>query len=643
MQPRNKTISKLLTLSQHANSVPGRCLSFLNAWLWTRRGRLFLQALPSIVVIVVLAAILIIASDARERHLGARYHTRALDAFENDDLETAKLLFRKLSYLRPDLPHGRYGLAMCAQKQRQPSRTLSLMQSVAPDDSHGFGPAHFWMSQWLIGKSQSQTGAPKAATLKLVEHHLVAAIAADVANHTAHAQLGQIQLGRSEYRTAAAHLALAADDRPAVMLTLARTYLRLNKTDMAKQAAEKAMSNYAAQVESNPDNLSLRLALVDAGLISQNYHSCLVALSEGIERFSKRRRPADAASGPNNQSAVLDEDAAVTANKNTGPDHDAQLRILSAALARLYQLWAATLWPQAERLQTLSVDEQVTIQRRKSRAREQAGQSVKHFLNHSKDDPHNVNAWLRLAECEVMLRRFQQATAHLNEGIVYSHDDRLKKRLSAVYVDWANAMSRDPKATPASKLDILLRARRHAPKNEIILTRLASLAGTDTPEAKPAWAALQDVLHSKQAPFSVYFVLGNDALVKKDYESAKLHFEHANKLNSDNPVVLNNLAWLLANTIPHDYARALEAADAAIKKLDNPEIRETRGQILVKMKRWQDALVDLELALKAMPKRPEIHTALATVYQNLNKPDLALKYRQLSGQPAPQMPQTPSN
>ncbi len=673
MQARNKPLQILFALIRGAIRAPGQFLRFLNAWLWTRRVRLFVQGLPAVAVAGVLIVVLIIGWDKRDRSLAGRYHTQASKEFESDDLDAAKLLFRKLSYLQPDLPHGRYGLALCAQKEGQLPRTLSLMQSVAPADVQGFGPAHFWMSQWLIAKSRSQEGPEKQQTVKLVEHHLAAAIEQNPMNQTAHELLGRIQLGQNDLDGAAAHLAIAAEDRPAVDLTLARTYWKLNKSKLAQEAAERALRHYKQQVEANPENLTARLALVDAGLICFRYRSCIVALADGIEHFAQHRsnddvlessaaeeqqipktETSDNSSGNDvsTTNATEEVDESVTAHsvtrtndnaRNTATaaknqshdDSSAQLKILSSALARVYNLWSVALWPPAERVAALAVERQIIIQRRKSRAMEEAKRAVADFTEKSTVDPKNVLVWLRLAECEVLLLQFEQATNHLSEGIVYSHDDRLIKRLAATYVSWAMVLANNPQATAAQNLDVLLRARRHASNNQYILTRLASLTGTDTPESDKAMAALQDVLKNGKAPFGVHFVLGNNALAKQDFAAARKHLEKANKLSPGNAVVLNNLAWLLANTKPPDYPRALEVANAAVKKLDNPEIRETRGQILAKMKRWQDALADLKLALATFPKRLAIHAALATVYQNLDQPDLAQRHRQLSGTAEP--------
>ena len=58
---------------------------------------------------------------------------------------------------------------------------------------------------------------------------------------------------------------------------------------------------------------------------------------------------------------------------------------------------------------------------------------------------------------------------------------------------------------------------------------------------------------------------------------------------------------------------------------------DTRGRIYVKMERWEDALVDLETALRQMPANPDLHRALATTYRGLGDETLAEEHERLAG------------
>jgi predicted Zn-dependent protease len=58
-----------------------------------------------------------------------------------------------------------------------------------------------------------------------------------------------------------------------------------------------------------------------------------------------------------------------------------------------------------------------------------------------------------------------------------------------------------------------------------------------------------------------------------------------------------------------------------------PQYRGTRGHILAKLGRWQEAVPDLEASLKHKDT-PEVHQRLAEAYDNLGMASLAAKHRQ---------------
>ena len=124
-----------------------------------------------------------------------------------------------------------------------------------------------------------------------------------------------------------------------------------------------------------------------------------------------------------------------------------------------------------------------------------------------------------------------------------------------------------------------------------------------------------------------------------DLAKAELHLEQALRLNPNTPEVLNNLAWVLANSKPPQLDRALVLVNAAVNALpDHPELRETRGQILARLQRWQDALPDLETALHDLGSRGNIHGSLATIYEHLGDEDMSAKHRKLAESCAQQKP-----
>jgi predicted Zn-dependent protease len=100
----------------------------------------------------------------------------------------------------------------------------------------------------------------------------------------------------------------------------------------------------------------------------------------------------------------------------------------------------------------------------------------------------------------------------------------------------------------------------------------------------------------------------------------------------------NNLAWLLAAGEKPDLPRALTIINQVLERWPGePLYRETRGEILVKLQRWKDALPDLQGATVVKPDDAKLHKMLAETYEHLDAPGLAAEHRRraMAGTRAP--------
>ncbi len=144
-------------------------------------------------------------------------------------------------------------------------------------------------------------------------------------------------------------------------------------------------------------------------------------------------------------------------------------------------------------------------------------------------------------------------------------------------------------------------------------------------------AALRKALVEGVGADTAHFIQGTVALLENDIEQAEVHLKQAAKANPNLPGILNNLAVAMAAKEGADLAKALKLAEAAVERLPNhPYIRETRGQILCKMKKYGDAISDLEFALQATELAVPIHRSLAEAYDALGQTELAEEHRKLS-------------
>ncbi|MBI1323417.1 tetratricopeptide repeat protein [bacterium] len=107
-------------------------------------------------------------------------------------------------------------------------------------------------------------------------------------------------------------------------------------------------------------------------------------------------------------------------------------------------------------------------------------------------------------------------------------------------------------------------------------------------------------------------------------DEAREFLENAIKISPENDIASNNLANLLYKLEPVDLNRALLLSESVLKRNPKePTFLETRGQILTRLGKYQEAIPDLTKSLEAYPNVPEIHEALASCYRKIGLSELA--------------------
>ncbi len=178
------------------------------------------------------------------------------------------------------------------------------------------------------------------------------------------------------------------------------------------------------------------------------------------------------------------------------------------------------------------------------------------------------------------------------------------------------------------RLALLERGLGHAPNNPVLLDKLAGIILVGGSEVGRIRSILQAQLTDGKATATIHFLLGLDAFSRGRSDEARLHWEQALRLDPNAAIVANNLAWVLANAESPNLTRALELAERAVEaRPKQPSFRGTRGIVLMKLRRWPEALTDLEAALAGDPNSGELHVVLAQVYEKLGSPELASQHR----------------
>lgn len=113
--------------------------------------------------------------------------------------------------------------------------------------------------------------------------------------------------------------------------------------------------------------------------------------------------------------------------------------------------------------------------------------------------------------------------------------------------------------------------------------------------------------HPKDAGFPVY--LAGVAAQRKDYAQAASHYRRALELQPNNPVILNDLAWMLGKS---GDAKALGYAEQAYKLAPNhPAIMDTLGVLQIEQGQVAKGTALLRKAVELAPQNGDIRLNLA--------------------------------
>jgi tetratricopeptide (TPR) repeat protein len=255
-----------------------------------------------------------------------------------------------------------------------------------------------------------------------------------------------------------------------------------------------------------------------------------------------------------------------------------------------------------------------------------------HFRWQLTDNPKNVNARINLVRAMLPDGEIKEAVASLREGLVLKDDRLLRIALADCSVWKFDSLSVEDREGIIG-LNLLNYAITNAPAHGPTLERIALVAASTT---NKDWEQMRERLHQclaeGNAPATCHLFLANGYFQQKEYDKARTHLELAHRLDSRMVLVLNNLAWLMAFVEPINLTRAEELIDQAVRlastnNVASLEVRETRGQIKLKLKKYTEAISDLEFVLSSYNNRKKIRIALAEAYEAHGDSELAAKYR----------------
>lgn len=231
--------------------------------------------------------------------------------------------------------------------------------------------------------------------------------------------------------------------------------------------------------------------------------------------------------------------------------------------------------------------------------------------------------YLQWTEALIMLGRLDQVVELLTAELDRNNSPELRKRLAATYVRTDAQLPRGENWE--RRMELCNLCRNYDPDSPQGLVMLANIAAHAPPDlAAQAERDLQPYMEADTAPAAAYFLMGTAASQRKDWAKALRFLRKSVQMEPRADISWNNLAQTLAKMTPPDLAEAERCVNEALAINSAPAVyHETRGQIMVQLERWPEAVRELETALQQIPADSQIHRGLAMAYEQLGDQDLS--------------------
>ena len=252
--------------------------------------------------------------------------------------------------------------------------------------------------------------------------------------------------------------------------------------------------------------------------------------------------------------------------------------------------------------------------------------------NAPRENPDDRIGW---AQALMILKDFPTALSVLEEGLRQSGGHPTYQRaLGDLCAAWAGEQTKDGGPSLAERLKLINRGLECIPQHSGLLKLLIDTSHLAGHEGEIAHSTLNRMLAQGEPPALLHFLLGNDAWQRGQMAEARTQMDLAFMAAPQMPYVANNMATLLTLSTPPELGRALAIIQSVITNSPgNPEFRDTRGQIFLKLRRYQEAITDLEFALPSLKPAASAHKALAEAYQGLGLTQLAQEHLRIAGIP----------
>ncbi len=648
-------------------------VNFMGGWLFSRNYLRLLLALPAVLCGLMAMPLLLQRDSLNQRAVVRRYERRLRESERQDDQAAQEVMLNTLIQAEPDEPQHRFRLGLLRIEQGNVKSGWAIMETLAAPNAAGYAPAHLWIAQQLLEEYQKG----KLDSAELAIRHLRRILDQDPLHHRAHEMLAELYVRAKQPLLAAPHLEAASTAEPKHRLLLAQIQQLQGRTEAARHNAQLAETALRDAVAAEPSNPTLRVGWAQSlellGLVSDSESALRQGLAlnstpeiaiqlSGLLVRSVGKEIVMGLSTPKRHLQQLEEAlrldplnlaALDMMSRMEGVQLEDADRLLASVKERVAREIEAqpqqpSLYVVASRIASLRGDMPEAVRQlrlaaqldpacyllvaralgklqRVEESRESARLASEHFRQMVEADPDHVSARLQWAASEIILERWASAHSILRDGLFRDDNPRIRSALAEMYCQAANRL--EEQGDLQRSVNMLSEAVKAQPDYAPALSHLGRYS-RQSPVADQANSVLLDLLRDGQATFEVHSLLGANAADAGRMEEAVRHLEQANQRGPRNPIVCNNLAHALANLPNGDWERALTLAEIALELLPGHyEVLETRGEVLMRLGRWHEAIRDLEQALADSPNTERLHRRLAEAYTRLGDEEMAARHR----------------
>lgn len=247
------------------------------------------------------------------------------------------------------------------------------------------------------------------------------------------------------------------------------------------------------------------------------------------------------------------------------------------------------------------------------------------------DDPLDATMRVSLANVIVANGDIDEAEQVMIQGLNIADSKYMKSALASFYVVRHDRALENNEGFE-KQFEYIRRAVtvdvNHIPAYQRLISLYQKAADPD--ELKTIKEAMLETISSDRPTSLAHFAYSNVLWLEGSKKDAEWHLEQAYQLDNNLVVVLNNLAWVLAhNEKDPDYERALVLSKKVVEAVPNDaRFRDTYATVLMKMERYDEALIEFQKTILTIDDKKTIHGKLAFIFDKLGKPDLARHHRE---------------